>query len=245
MVSVDFVTIRSLVFPPTGSMQGYHWGRHPWVGWGRQPRVGWGRQPRVGWRRHPRVGWRRHPRVRWRRHSRVRRWGPHGNKTSTGEEASHRRRGRRHPRQRWGFVVQCGTPPSCHREPQRSRKLFPSSFRDDHPDPGFTTPVRPLTQRCLSLMKPERSRPRSSAAGSFYSPLSRFLTPSKESEWLKMPPASRVSPKDVHMRVLSTSASWHTASTNKLTFHDATTQTSLFVQHWHSNLKNFYQTYLV
>ena len=104
-------------------------------------------------------------------------------------------------------VVQCGTPPSCHREPQRSRKLFPSSIRDDHPDPGFTTPVRPLTQRCLSLMKPERSRPRSSAAGSFYSPLSRFLTPSKESEWLKMPPAPRVSPKDVRMRVLSTSAS--------------------------------------
>ncbi|CAL8393264.1 unnamed protein product [Boreogadus saida] len=76
--------------------------------------------------------------------------------------------------------------PMATRRP-RGRKRAVAVVEEDVEDvgargkePGFSTPVRPLTQRCLSLMKPERSRPRSSASGSFYSPLSRFLTPSKE-----------------------------------------------------------------
>ncbi|XP_059923105.1 CTD small phosphatase-like protein 3 [Gadus macrocephalus] len=71
--------------------------------------------------------------------------------------------------------------PMATRRPRgRKRAIAVEDVGARGKEPGFTTPVRPLTQRCLSLMKPERSRPRSSASGSFYSPLSRFLTPSKE-----------------------------------------------------------------
>ncbi|CAL8272834.1 unnamed protein product [Arctogadus glacialis] len=71
--------------------------------------------------------------------------------------------------------------PMATRRPRgRKRAIAVEDVGARGKEPGFTTPVRPLTQRCLSLMKPERSRPRSSTSSSFYSPLSRFLTPSKE-----------------------------------------------------------------
>ncbi|CAL8309851.1 unnamed protein product [Lota lota] len=76
------------------------------------------------------------------------------------------------------------TPPSCCKVPRHLTGVFffLSFFRWDRPDHGFTTPVRPLTQRCLSLMKPDRTAPRNSTSRSVYSPLARFLTPSKESD---------------------------------------------------------------
>ena len=60
-----------------------------------------------------------------------------------------------------------------------------SFFRYGRPGHVFTTPVRPPAQRRQLLTKTDRTTPRNSTSRSIYTPLVRFLTPSKESEWIQ------------------------------------------------------------
>ncbi|KAK0145212.1 CTD small phosphatase-like protein 2-A [Merluccius polli] len=84
-------------------------------------------------------------------------------------------------------IVDADTPvsddeiPMATRRP-RGRKRTIAVEVDDAQDTGhvFTTPVRPPAQRRQLLTKTDRTTPRNSTSRSIYTPLVRFLTPSKE-----------------------------------------------------------------
>ncbi|CAL8252745.1 unnamed protein product [Merluccius merluccius] len=86
-------------------------------------------------------------------------------------------------------IVDADTPvsddevPMATRRP-RGRKRTIAVEVDDAQDTGhvFTTPVRPPAQRRQLLRKADRTTPRNSTSRSIYTPLVRFLTPSKESD---------------------------------------------------------------
>ncbi|KAG7282807.1 hypothetical protein CRUP_012196 [Coryphaenoides rupestris] len=83
--------------------------------------------------------------------------------------------------------VDLGTPmsedevPMATRRPRgRKRAIAVEDVSAQDTEHAFTTPIRPPTQRSRLLAKTGRTTPRNATSRSIYSPLVRFLTPSKE-----------------------------------------------------------------